>query len=377
MLQNLLFLAHLEPVVAEVPRVQSSLPVYGTWQISLLFILAGVIGVWIFYRIFDALPRYTKLTDRHEVRLIKIMIASILGGLLAASWDVWWHRAIGRDTFWEAPHMFLYSFSIIGILIGLYIWRHTNEKIWKHIVLLLLVVPISAPFDNMWHILFGVEDLSSPISLSWSPPHAFLTLAVLIALSMILKALHKHHKVKDESFFGGIVFAAIFGTGMFLVMPFHPTEGWGQIAGFWGAGVLTALYVGVVLAAQHWMKSTSAAGSWMTIAALIMMSMSYSKDTAPGIILMPHDRPPFWVYVFAFLVTAAVLDYTKGKMSLWLRAMFAGGFWAIILFGFTASFSIPEFQYGFDKVIIATFSGLVGGLLAAVIYRLITKKSST
>ena len=26
-----------------------------------------------------------------------------------AAWDVSWHRLIGRDTFWSAPHLFLYG----------------------------------------------------------------------------------------------------------------------------------------------------------------------------------------------------------------------------------------------------------------------------
>lgn len=53
--------------------------------------------------------------------LVRAIAAALTIAVVAATWDVWWHSAVGRDTFWEPPHLFLYSAAlcvIAGLLVG-------------------------------------------------------------------------------------------------------------------------------------------------------------------------------------------------------------------------------------------------------------------
>lgn len=99
-----------------------------------------------------------------------------------ATWDVSWHRVIGRDTFWSAPHLFLYAGVTLTGLAALYATltalggRPTRGRelrvgpLRAELGLALvgigaLGVILSGPLDEVWHRAFG-RDVDI-----WSPPH--------------------------------------------------------------------------------------------------------------------------------------------------------------------------------------------------------------
>src|SRR5258705_11160495 len=41
---------------------------------------------------------------------------AVTSAYVGGYWDISWHRSIGRDTFWSAPHMAIYA---CGILAGI------------------------------------------------------------------------------------------------------------------------------------------------------------------------------------------------------------------------------------------------------------------
>jgi hypothetical protein len=43
-------------------------------------------------------------------------IVAITSASIGGVWDISWHKSIGRDTFWTAPHMLIY---LCGILAGI------------------------------------------------------------------------------------------------------------------------------------------------------------------------------------------------------------------------------------------------------------------
>ena len=63
--------------------------------------------------------------------LARTIASSLFVAVAAGTWDAWWHGAIGRDSFWEPPHLLLYSGVIVAILLGVLGWHITKEKIWK------------------------------------------------------------------------------------------------------------------------------------------------------------------------------------------------------------------------------------------------------
>ena len=113
------------------------------------------------------------------------LVLGLLGVALTwfgAAWDVSWHRLIGRDTFWSAPHLFLYGgislWGLAALVATITAMRGRPVRgrqlrvgpLRAELGLALVgiaaaIVIASAPFDDAWHRAFG-RDIDI-----WSPPH--------------------------------------------------------------------------------------------------------------------------------------------------------------------------------------------------------------
>jgi hypothetical protein len=110
--------------------------------------------------------------------------------MIGGHWDISWHRSIGRDSFWTAPHIAIY---LCGVLAGLStgfvilettfagaaeaaavrIWGFRGPlgafvAAWGGIAML-----TSAPFDDWWHAAYGLD-----VAIL-SPPHTVLLLGIM------------------------------------------------------------------------------------------------------------------------------------------------------------------------------------------------------
>jgi hypothetical protein len=105
----------------------------------------------------------------------------MVGGI----WDISWHRTVGRDTFWTPPHLCIYGgVSLLG-LVCVAVVAHTTSGLQRdsreHVRLVelwglraplgfalagfgVLGGLLSAPFDEWWHRMFGLDVTV------WSPP---------------------------------------------------------------------------------------------------------------------------------------------------------------------------------------------------------------
>src|SRR5258708_531210 len=361
-----IFISHVFSVLN-----QESFPVIGTPQSALIFALLFTAVVFSLYLIVDHLskPRKNQITAKNEPVFLKVLIGLVALGEMSVAWDMWWHGAIGRDNFFIAPHLLLYSSAAIGVILAFYVWRHSRDIVWKHIAFVLLFIPTSVVIDNYFHAVYWVENYASPLRLSWSPGHFLLAVSVLVSLLLFLVVLFKFRKTNDFSFFGNLCWGGIWVIVFFLLMPFHPTEGWGQIAGFAGSGVLALGYVLIVLSAQKTMRGRID-GTLMTMVFLLFVLVAYGKERAPQIVMLPHDRVPNWLLVFAFLAPAILLDLTKDRFPMWVRGLLAGTVWSTILFGFSTNFFAPQFQYGLTEIFTPINFSAMGGLVAGSIFGL-------
>ena len=111
---------------------------------------------------------------------------------VGSAWDISWHKSIGRDTFWTAPHILIYLCGVIaGLTSGYMILDATFRRdsplrklsvsvwgfrgplgaflcAWGGIAMI-----TSAPFDNWWHNAYGLDVKVL------SPPHVVLALGML------------------------------------------------------------------------------------------------------------------------------------------------------------------------------------------------------
>jgi hypothetical protein len=117
-------------------------------------------------------------------------VLAVTSAYIGGYWDISWHRSIGRDTFWTAPHMMIYACGVLaGVSSGYLILMTTFGRGERYAALRASSVRIwglhgpigafisawggvamlaSAPFDDWWHNAYGLD-----IKII-SPPHMVL-----------------------------------------------------------------------------------------------------------------------------------------------------------------------------------------------------------
>src|SRR5919198_4157624 len=130
-----------------------------------------------------ALRRSTFSTARlAELMPLTIGILGIAFAWVGSAWDVSWHRLVGRDTFWTAPHLGIYAGTMLSGIAALVATASAVRgrppraaeltlgplHVERGLALVgigALVAIASGPFDEFWHRTFG-RDVDM-----WSPPH--------------------------------------------------------------------------------------------------------------------------------------------------------------------------------------------------------------
>lgn len=298
-----------------------------------------------------------------QILFARIITASLFIAVMAGTWDAWWHGAIGRETLWEPPHLLLYASVMVAIGLGVYAWYVLRQKIWRNLALVLLLVPISAPFDEIWHRVFGVEDLSSPL-IVWSPPHLALIFAIILSFFFLLPLINKEKNIEAKRLFSSLAIVGILSLLLFIAGPFYPVGPW-HLIGFWGAGIVSAIYIGTLLSAQVWLSGVGAA-TLVGVFFILLSSLGFTEQVAPGVNIIPHDHAPSWLTVFSLLVPAVVIDLTF-RLPLWLRGMIAGLLSTMIFYSFASRFFESQFQFTSMEAMIAIVSGMTGGLIAGMV----------
>jgi hypothetical protein len=124
-------------------------------------------------------------------------VVAVTSAMIGGHWDISWHRSIGRDAFWTAPHIAIYLCGVLAGLSSGYLILSTTFRrqrdgsdgsdggatvrmwgfrgplgafvaAWGGVAML-----TSAPFDNWWHAAYGLD-----VKII-SPPHALLVLGML------------------------------------------------------------------------------------------------------------------------------------------------------------------------------------------------------
>jgi len=303
--------------------------------------------------------------------LSRSISAALFTAVMAGTWDAWWHGALGRESFFSPPHILLYLSVFVAISFGVYGWYKTKEKLWKRLAFILAIVPFSAPFDEIWHRVFGIESVSSPL-IVWSPPHVALILSIVGSLVMLLPILKDDKDAIAQRLFGGLAFASIFSLLLFLVSPLEPLGPY-HLLGFWGAGITAGLFGIVLLFAKKWLPGIG--GATIFIAFFCMLSsIGFGEKIALGVTVPPHDHPPSWLQMFALILPAVAVDLVKFKYS-WLQGAIAASLYGIILYSFASAFLEPAFQYGPVSAITAIFSSLIVGIISTLAVTYIETKN--
>jgi hypothetical protein len=111
----------------------------------------------------------------------------VTSAYIGGYWDISWHRSIGRDSFWSAPHMAIYACGVLAGISSAYLivtttWGRTTPVRAASVRIWGLSGPVgaflsawggtamlaSAPFDDWWHNAYGLDVRII------SPPHMVL-----------------------------------------------------------------------------------------------------------------------------------------------------------------------------------------------------------
>src|SRR5437899_195710 len=139
-----------------------------------------------------------------------IAVAAVTSAMIGIHWDVSWHRSIGRDTFWTAPHIAIYLCGVLGGLAAAYLIFSTtfgrpdapSVKVfgfrgplgafiiaWGGVAML-----TSAPFDDWWHNAYGLD-----VKIV-SPPHMLLATGFFgIEFGTVLLMLAFKNRASDRT----------------------------------------------------------------------------------------------------------------------------------------------------------------------------------
>jgi len=291
--------------------------------------------------------------------LIRLITTALFTAVLAGTWDVWWHGALGRESFWSPPHLLLYSSVLVAIGTGFYGWWKTREQAWKWLALVLFLIPASAPFDELWHRIFGVEQVNSPL-IVWSPPHIILVLSLVSSFIVLFFYLQKDEDLIAQHLLQSVALASALSLLTFLASPLEPLGPY-HLIGYSGAAVGSGIIAAAFLLAQQWMRRF---GSAITVAALFMLiaAMNFSEKVAANVNIQPHDHPPGWLVIFSCLLPAVLIDVLYEK-PLWLRGGIVGLLHGGLLYGFSSMFFEPQFQYSSQAALIAIGTSLVAGIV--------------
>ena len=234
-------------------------------------------------------------------------------GLLAyagAIWDVAWHRAVGRDTFWSPPHLALYAgigTSMLAALWGLLdgtrrpeTMRGATWRIGRFALPLAFVLALAgeggtvlvAPLDDLWHRLYG-RDVDV-----WSFPH-LLALATSATGSIGWLAATLPY-LRDPTtqcarlgpvlaywtFAGLLAYTAWFGLNWYQILAV--TRDAVQYPALVGLFILAALGVGGA-GGYRWPATTAAAVLLALIALPIAVfgAIGWPAPAAPPLLLVP------------------------------------------------------------------------------------------
>jgi len=289
--------------------------------------------------------------------MARIIVCALFTAVVAGAWDAWWHVALGRESFWSPPHLLLYSSTILAISLGLSTWYKTRKSVWRNLAIALTLVPLSAPFDEVWHGVFGEEAVNS-LLIMWSPPHLVLIGSLMASFILLLPLIERDLNHQARALLGALVFAAIYNLLLFVIAPFEPLHVH-HLLGFWGAGIVSFVLGSVILSSQRWIKGFGAA--FLTaLVILALQAINFSEQISSNLNIAPHDHPHSWIMVFSMLIPGLIIDILHNN-PWWLKGLLWGFMWAAILYGLAGIWFEPIFFIRVLWQFLETAGGPAGG----------------
>ena len=275
-------------------------------------------------------------------------VVAVTSAMVGGHWDISWHRSIGRDAFWTAPHLAIYLCGVLAGVSSAYLILSTtfgrNRALapasvsmwgfrgplgafiaaWGGVAML-----TSAPFDDWWHSAYGLD-----VKII-SPPHALLSLGIFSvqvgALLLILGYMNRSDGALRDKFLRLFLYvgATIVVLGTLFLMEetgrtvMHTAEFYRAVA-----IAMPFLLVGISRAAPHaWACTIMAAIYTLFQVGLVWILPLFRAEPKLGPVYynVTHFVPPG--FPLLLLAPAVALDLLRRVSSRWgvLRETLATG----------------------------------------------------
>ena len=281
-----------------------------------------------------------------------------------ASFDAWWHVSQGRESFFVLPHLFIYGGVIASLLFSFLLAKTTHQKIWKWIFGALLAIPLTAPFDELWHRIVGVERIES-VLIVWSPPHLALFAAAILAMVLFMNVLKKERDIVSERITGSLILASLFNLLFIILVPLFPL-GPHHLLGFWGAGVTAFIFVAIALSANYLFPGVAAATT-TALFFILFHTIVADANIYGNVESRIYGHLPNWVLILSYAIPAAWIDISK-RWPFFLRSTVASILWSTIFFWFANQYLVSDFHFSSFNFYQALLSSILGGALAGIFF---------
>jgi hypothetical protein len=283
-------------------------------------------------------------------------VVAVTSAMIGGHWDISWHRSIGRDAFWTAPHLAIY---LCGVLAGVSsAWLILSTTFGKNTSLAPASVSMwgfrgplgafiaawggvamltSAPFDDWWHSAYGLD-----VKII-SPPHALLSLGIFSvqvgALLLILGYMNRsdgalHRKFLRLFLYVGasiVVLATLFLMEETSRKAMHTGELYRAVA-----IALPFILVGISRAAPHrWACTIMAAIYTLFQMALVWILPLFHAEPKLGPVYynVTHFVPPaFPLLLLAPAVALDLLRRVSSRWGVWRETVATGALFVAVFF---------------------------------------------
>ena len=270
---------------------------------------------------------------------------AVTSATIGGSWDVSWHRSIGRDTFWTPAHMAIYACGVLAAIICGYLifattFGRSEEKKAASVNVLGLRAPLgafiaawggiamltSAPFDNWWHAAYGLD-----VKIV-SPPHTLLILGIrAVGVGMLFLILAAMNRAAAEGqldrqrsfktlqwlflYLGGL----IVGGQMFFLMEYTWDVRLHSASAYIAMGMALPLVFAVLSeASRHRWAATSTAAVYMIfVIGEILILPLFPAQPKLGPVFFPVTHMVPAKFPILIIVPAFALDLMWQRTRAW------------------------------------------------------------
>jgi hypothetical protein len=281
--------------------------------------------------------------------------------LAGVQWDISWHRSIGRDSFWIAPHILIYTCGVVAGIAAAWLILATTAgrrpddatvKMWGFRGPLGAFLAAwggtamlaSAPFDDWWHNAYGLD-----VKIL-SPPHSVLASGIFaVSLGALVLTVGERNRADGLTraaldrllaYVGGLVLTLTFT----FVMEETSTSGMHSARFYWIVALAAAPMIATARASESRWAATQAAAVYSLFLCLLLWILPlFPAEPKLGPVYHPvtHFIPAR--FPFLLIAPAFMLDLFRPRterLSPSLRAIVEGLLFLAVLVAVQWPFAI-------------------------------------